>query len=130
MKLKKFAKKRKSLARNIGKVIAEQRVQIGLTQAQLASDLGTRLETVSRFETANIETTLNRLAQFSDYFCCPVETFFRDQEEDLETIIHNLAYCFNLLEPKEKDTLTEIMKQISRLYITELPNPVSPSQPI
>lgn len=67
----------KQLARMVGSLIANQRKQKGLTQAQLAEYMDVEKETVSRIETGVISPTLGRLAQFAKFLDCDITDLLR-----------------------------------------------------
>lgn len=129
MKYKISDKSRKDLPKIVGHVIRKLRDQKGLTQAQLAFDLEVEPETISRLETGNISATLDRLLQLSAYFGCSIETFFKDDEEDLTMIIDDITACLDPLSPEDKKKVAAYMVKISKLYIKELQSSVPKSQP-
>ena len=55
----------KELAQSVGKAIARQRLQSGLTQEAVAEHLGIGMEAVSRMERGVVVPTIARLAELA-----------------------------------------------------------------
>jgi transcriptional regulator with XRE-family HTH domain len=90
----------KALNKKVGQAIARQRIKADMTQDFVASQLEIAPESVSRLETGVFSSSLERLAQFSILFNCPIDTFLRDDEteklnelaDSLETLINPLGH--------------------------------------
>ena len=108
--------KTKKLAKKVGQAIAGQRKQAGLTQAQVARELGIETETVSRLETGAISATLERLEQFSELFGCSVGIFFQEECEDTEGLAQNIAGILKTLCAEERALLLNFMAQAIKLF--------------
>lgn len=67
----------KSLAKRIGRAIAEVRAKRGLTQEALAESLEVEKETISRFERGVVLPPLPRLAQLADVLEVPLDQLIR-----------------------------------------------------
>jgi transcriptional regulator with XRE-family HTH domain len=61
-----------SLGTVLGKNIADRRMALGLTQAQLAEQLGADTVTISRFERGNHLPSLQRLEKIADMLGVPL----------------------------------------------------------
>lgn len=104
------------LAKRVGKAIAKQRKQAGITQAQVARELSIETETVSRLETGAISATLERLEQFSGLFGCSVEMFFQNDTEEVEGLAKSLAGMLWSLHEEERKLLLDFMVQTIKLF--------------
>ena len=104
------------LVKKVGQAIARQRKQAGMTQAQVARELGVETETVSRLETGAISATLERLEQFSQLFGCSVEMFFQEDDEDAEGMAKNIAGMLQPLKTEERKLLLNFMVEAVKLF--------------
>jgi transcriptional regulator with XRE-family HTH domain len=68
----------KQLAKSVGKAIARQRQQAGLTQDQVAEHLDIGMEAVSRMERGIVVPTVVRLAELAQLFGCELADFLRE----------------------------------------------------
>lgn len=66
------------LAKSVGKAIACQRQQAGLTQERVAELLGIGMEAVSRMERGIVVPTVVRLAELAQLFGCELADFLRE----------------------------------------------------
>ena len=66
------------LAKSVGKAIARQRQQAGLTQERVAELLGIGMEAVSRMERGIVVPTVVRLAELAQLFGCELADFLRE----------------------------------------------------
>ena len=107
--------KKNILAKKVGKAIANQRKQAGLTQAKVAIALDIETETVSRLETGSISPTLERLTQFSELFNCQVIDFFRDDTGDLEAQAQTIAGLLTPLNSEERKAIVKMVSDVVRL---------------
>lgn len=87
----------KALNKKVGQAIARQRVKANMTQAMVASRLEIEPESVSRLETGVFSPSLERLAQFATLFNCPIDTFLREENENLNELALSLADIINPL---------------------------------
>lgn len=104
------------LAKKVGKSIAKQRKQAGMTQAQVARELSVETETVSRLETGAISATLERLEQLSELFSCPVEVFFQEENEEAEGLAKHMAGMLKTLKNEERMVLLNFMAEAVKLF--------------
>lgn len=68
----------KELAQSVGKAIARQRQQAGLTQEAVAEQLGIGMEAISRMERGIVVPTVLRLAELAQLFGCGLADFLRE----------------------------------------------------
>lgn len=68
----------RDLARFVGKVIANRRMQAGLTQEDVAEALGIGNEAVSRMERGTVMPTVGRLVALAEICGCGVGDFLRE----------------------------------------------------
>ena len=66
------------LAKAVGRAIARQRQQAGLTQEQVAEHLNIGMEAVSRMERGIVVPTVVRLAELAQLFGCELADFLRE----------------------------------------------------
>ena len=66
------------LAKAVGRAIARQRQQAGLTQEQVAEHLSIGMEAVSRMERGIVAPTVVRLAELAQLFDCELADFLRE----------------------------------------------------
>jgi transcriptional regulator with XRE-family HTH domain len=66
------------LAKAVGRAIARQRQQAGLTQEQVAEHLDIGMEAVSRMERGIVVPTVVRLAELAQLFDCELADFLRE----------------------------------------------------
>lgn len=68
----------KELAQSVGKAIARQRQQAGLTQEAVAEQLGIGMEAISRMERGIVVPTVLRLAELAQLFGCELTDLLRE----------------------------------------------------
>lgn len=93
-----FETKTKHLAGSVGRAIAKRRVACGLTQEQVAEQLGIGIEAVSRIERGVVLPTVVRLGEFADVFQCSIADLVTeissratDQASYIEGLLSKLA---------------------------------------
>lgn len=90
------------LTKKVGGEIARWRKASGHTQVRVADALGMEKETVSRIETGVIAPTLHRLAQFSEFFGCPITALFGDYRGKAVEDAAELAEILSGLSDEER----------------------------
>jgi transcriptional regulator with XRE-family HTH domain len=100
----------KAINKKVGQAIARQRINANMTQAMVASQLEIEPESVSRLETGVFSPSLERLAQFATLFNCPIDTFLRDENENLNELAISLA---NIINPLGLENRSLTMKFLS-----------------
>lgn len=88
----------KKIARDVGALIAQRRMEAGLTQDEVAEALGIGNEAVSRLERGVASPSIPRLFEFADIFSCPVQDLLvpasdrgADQSSDIAQLIADLS---------------------------------------
>lgn len=104
------------LAKKVGRAIAGQRKQMGMTQLQVARALAMEIETVSRLENGAISATLERLEQFSQLFGCPVEAFFREESSEADQMARNITDLLGSLKLEERRLLLGFIQEAVKLF--------------
>ena len=103
------------LARKVGAEIARWRKASGHTQARVADALGMEKETVSRIENGVIAPTLHRLAQFSDFFGCPITALFGDYRGKAVEDAAELAEILGGLSDEERRLILRSAAETARI---------------
>jgi transcriptional regulator with XRE-family HTH domain len=103
------------LARKVGAEIARWRKASGHTQVRVADALGMEKETVSRIETGVIAPTLHRLAQFSDFFGCPITALFGDYRGKAAEDAAELAEILAGLSDEERRSILRGAAETARI---------------
>ena len=88
----------------VGKAIARERKNAGLTQEKVAQKISVEKETVSRLETGDIPPSLERLEQLSTAIGCPMKRFFWHEEGGTVRLAETVAEMIHAL-PKEKQAV-------------------------
>lgn len=102
----------KLLARAVGAAIAGRRKARGLTQAQLAEQMGIEKETMSRLETGNISPTLGRLAQLARLLECDIGEFLQTTTPELTSQALALLGRMDDLSMSQQETLIRLFGRI------------------
>jgi transcriptional regulator with XRE-family HTH domain len=102
------------VTQQVGMAIAQKRKLAGMTQQQVAEEIGVAVETVSRIETGDMSTTLKRLEQFADLFDCSVASFFHSSDSGSDELAMTLTDMIRTLKPRDKKILVDfIVKFVS-----------------
>lgn len=86
------------VAMNIGNNIAALRKQKGITQEELANELGVSAQAVSKWENNSSCPDVSLLTNIADYFGVTVDTLLRSNEQDIVSEVNddsNHAYETN-----------------------------------
>ena len=102
------------IAIQVGKAIARQRKLVGKTQRQVAEEMETGIETISRLESGSILQTVDRLSQLAMVLECPVTSFFLDAPDDVETSASALADMLRTLVPAQRSKALYLMAEVVR----------------
>ncbi len=97
-----------------GKFLGRKLVELrdGMSQAELAEQLGLSREIISYLENGTRQPTLEQLQKLSDYFGCPVVYFYSDQR--IARI--KSAYRTDNLHGASKDVFEYGKKLLMNLY--------------
>ncbi len=108
-----MTKKEKQLALQMGRAIAQRRLQKGHTQAELAEAIGVEQETISRFERGATLPPLSRLADIADALKCPLEHLLREGSVRVEDRAQSLHKTLSGLSDADSQLLTEFVDRLS-----------------
>lgn len=102
----------KSLAKRIGRAIADARTEKGLTQEALAELLEVEKETISRFERGVILPPLPRLAQLADVLNVPLDHLIRHTSNRLIDQAQTIGKHLESLAPADRELVTKWFSEI------------------
>ena len=103
------------IAIQVGKAIARQRKFVGKTQRQVAEEMDTGVETISRLESGAILQTVDRLYQLAVVLECPLTNFFLDAPDDVKTSALALADMLHTLAPEQRGKALYLMAELVRV---------------
>ncbi|RXZ37074.1 XRE family transcriptional regulator [Oxalobacteraceae bacterium CAVE-383] len=103
----------KQLAKRVGAIIAGRRKATGLTQAQLAEQMGIEKETISRIETGVISPTLSRLAQLANILDCEMTDLLRIRTPEIEDHALSLAGRMGDLSDSERELIVGVLSRVA-----------------
>ncbi|MBP4033003.1 helix-turn-helix transcriptional regulator [Aeromonas sp. PrichA-15] len=107
-----------ALAKAVGRAIAYQRQQRGMTQEEVAERLQIGMEAVSRMERGIVVPTIVRLAELAQIFGCELTDLLREtSSRPLEQAVR-LAHQLEQLTDDDRqwvtDTMTALMSRLLR----------------
>ena len=88
--------------KGVGRALHEERRRCGLSQQQVAEQLGVEPETVSRIENGVIAPSLVRLRQFSRVYGCTLEAFLSRTSDTLPDLVRRIASEIDGLPPNDQ----------------------------
>jgi transcriptional regulator with XRE-family HTH domain len=101
-----------TLAKKVGKAIAERRHAQGITQEVMAEQLGVGLEAVSRMERGQIMPSVARLVEVAELLRCPVQNFLIAGSDRAMDHGIQLATKLGKLKPADRDMVLEILERL------------------
>ncbi|WP_244191348.1 helix-turn-helix domain-containing protein [Ralstonia insidiosa] len=113
-----MATKEEKRARRIGKIIADKRIEAGLTQEQVGEHLGIGNEAVSRMERGIAPPSVSRLYDLADLFGCGVADFFIVGSRRPVDQAQRVLQILEPLGPVDRQLLIEGLAQLSRRLAT------------
>lgn len=96
----------------VGRAIARERKKARLTQEKVAQRIGVEKETVSRMETGDIPTSLERLEQLSLILGCPMKHFLWNDEGDSNVMAETIAEMIQTLPIERQSALVRIVGEL------------------
>lgn len=102
------------LAKIIGKSIAVKRTASGLTQEQVAEQLGIGYEAVSRMERGIIIPTVAKLIQLAEIFDIPVDALLVESSDRVSDQARVLAETLEPLSPENRDFLVQTFRELGK----------------
>ena len=104
-----------AFAKSFGKAIAHQRKLAGLTQVQLAVNIGIEKETLSRLENGQLSPMLARLRKLADAMGCPVGSFFLENGDNGTVQAETIADMLRGLPEEKRETLVRVVAELARV---------------
>lgn len=116
--------KNHALAEKIGKIIRTQRELIGLTQAQLAEEVGLEDETISRMENGHRLPTIEKLIELAEVLKLPVASFFDDASsgkvrKSAESYAQKISHLLNDLPDTGRDFVLKVAQDYAKYHMSE-----------
>ena len=105
----------KPLAKVIGDNIAHRRRDLGLTQMVLAERLGIGQDALSRMEQGTISPRIARLRDFAAVLECGVAAFFREQNDDMNACVAELAELLSPLSQEKRVAVIRALREIVKV---------------
>lgn len=96
------------------KKLKELRIKSGLSQTQLAKQLGVSQQSYARWESGKYTPTLDTIQKVSNYFNISIEELISDKPLSLERILSSETITFqdNNLSDKQLDNLKQFVKEL------------------
>jgi transcriptional regulator with XRE-family HTH domain len=104
-----------NLAETVGCAIAVQRKNAGLTQRQLADQLGIEAETVSRMEHGKYPPNFARLERLAAILDCPVARFFGYPTDAEMSLASRIADKIQSLPLERQETVVQFVSDVVRV---------------
>ena len=97
----------------VGRAIAKQRVASGLTQEQVAEELGIGLEAVSRMERGVVIPTVVRLFELADIFECGAADLLTEASSRSSDQASHLNRLLSRLSAADRAMMLEVFERLS-----------------
>lgn len=107
-------KRHKQIATGLGASIARNRVKRGLTQEQVAEQLGIGSDAISRIERGAVLPPIIRLYQMADVFDCRVDELFREASDRSIDQAAALAQQIDKLTPKDRELVLGMLERLAQ----------------
>lgn len=107
-----MAKRNSGIEERLGKAIAGQRIARGLSQAQLAEEMGVDKDTVSRFERGAVLPPMQRLIQLADIFEMPLEELIRGTSVNVADAAPDIARMLAKLDDDGRRFVRHIVEEL------------------
>ena len=104
---------------NIGNNIAVLRKKKGITQEELANELGVSAQAVSKWENNSSCPDVSLLTKIADYFGVSVDALLRTQEDDIVDLAEEKED--NVKPEDKKNILIKIMQQNCKENVIKVP---------
>lgn len=104
---------------NIGNNIAVLRKKKGITQEELANELGVSAQAVSKWENNSSCPDVSLLTKIADYFGVSVDALFRTQEDDIVDLAEEKED--NVKPDDKKNIVIKIMQQNGKENVIKVP---------
>lgn len=104
---------------NIGNNIAVLRKKKGITQEELANELGVSAQAVSKWENNSSCPDVSLLTKIADYFGVSVDALLRTQEDDIADLAEEKED--NVKPDDKKNIVIKIMQQNGKENVIKVP---------
>lgn len=104
---------------NIGNNIAVLRKKKGITQEELANELGVSAQAVSKWENNSSCPDVSLLTKIADYFGASVDALLRTQEDDIVDLAEEKED--NVKPDDKKNIVIKIMQQNGKENVIKVP---------
>lgn len=101
------------LARNIGRAIAQQRTKAGMTQEEVAAELGIGNEAVSRIERGVAMPSLKRLYELAQLFGCEAVDLLTAGSSHVDDQVRYLRLLLAPLAAEDRELVLGMVEQLS-----------------
>ncbi len=105
------------IAITVGHAIARQRKRTGKTQSQVAEEMETGIETISRLESGAILQTVDSLQQLAKVLHCPVTSFFWQDGGDEHVQSDTIADMIRILPQEKRAVVVNLVADMVRALI-------------
>lgn len=104
------------LAQVVGRAIARNRIAAGLTQEQVAEQLGIGNEAVSRIERGLVMPNVARLMELADTFDCDIADLLTEVSSRSSDQAKHLARLLSGVGAKDREMIVEIVERLSARF--------------
>jgi transcriptional regulator with XRE-family HTH domain len=104
------------LAGMVGRAIARNRAAAGLTQEQVAEQLGIGNEAVSRIERGLVMPNLARLMELADIFDCDIAELLTEVSSRSSDQAKHLTRLLTGVGPKDREMIVGIVEQLTARF--------------
>lgn len=108
--------KEQKLAKSIGRAVSARRIKKGLTQGQVAENIGVEPETISRIERGVTLAPLSRLSDIADALNCPLSDLLRDGSPRVADRAQSLAAQLQQVSESDAKLLVDILEKLSTRF--------------
>jgi transcriptional regulator with XRE-family HTH domain len=97
----------------VGRAIARNRVAVGLTQEEVAEQLGIGNEAVSRIERGLVMPNVARLMELADIFDCDIVDLLTEVSGRSSDQAKHLARLLSGVGSKDREMIVEIVERLT-----------------
>ncbi|MDH2917411.1 MAG: helix-turn-helix transcriptional regulator [Gallionella sp.] len=108
--------KEKRLAKSIGQAVANKRLKKGLTQGQVAEQIGVEPETISRIERGITLAPISRLAEIGDVLGVALADLIRDGSPRLQDRAQSIAASMQSVSEADSKLVMEIFEKLTARF--------------
>lgn len=104
------------LAQTIGRAVSSRRVLKGITQGQVAEQIGVEPETISRIERGVTLAPVSRLSDIADVLDCPLSDLLRDGSPRISDRAQSISAQLQHLSETDIKLLVELLEKLSSRF--------------